>query len=159
MYTKIYWLYSPENKAKLGIMARPRGEDWLEDEIKMLANQNINILVSLLEFHEIKELGLKEEENICKLFKIKYINYPIIDRGIPPKDKTELLINQLTKYITQGQNIVIHCRMGIGRSSIIAALVLLKFGFKSEKVFNYISDIRGVRVPDTDEQIKWVHQK
>ena len=58
MRTKIYWLHTFENAAKIGIMARPRGNDWLEDEIIHLKNQNVNVLVSLLERSEIEELNL-----------------------------------------------------------------------------------------------------
>ena len=33
MFTKVYWTREFDNKAKLGIMARPRGDSWLADEI------------------------------------------------------------------------------------------------------------------------------
>jgi hypothetical protein len=36
MYTKIYWIHDFANGAKLGIMPRPRGDDWLEEEIVKL---------------------------------------------------------------------------------------------------------------------------
>jgi protein-tyrosine phosphatase len=50
---------------------------------------------------------------------------------------------------------VFHCRMGIGRSSLMAALLLKSMGLEGENVFKRISEIRGVRVPDTAEQEDW----
>jgi protein-tyrosine phosphatase len=54
---------------------------------------------------------------------------------------------------------VIHCRMGIGRSTIIAGCLLLKPGYKTNEVFAQISKIRGMRVPDTEEQIAWLKKQ
>lgn len=39
MPVKIYWLHNFENGSKLGIMARPRGNEWLEGEIISLKRQ------------------------------------------------------------------------------------------------------------------------
>ena len=55
MAIKIYWLHEFSNLARLGIMARPRGEDWLEDEIIGLRRQDVQVMVSLLEQDEIAE--------------------------------------------------------------------------------------------------------
>ena len=47
-----WWWRSP------GIMPRPRGNDWLEDEIKQLRLNGVNTIISLLESEEILALGL-----------------------------------------------------------------------------------------------------
>jgi len=65
MYTKLYWLHQFSTNAKLAIMARPRGGEWLEDEIIQFMKQQVRIIVSLLESDEIYELGLREEEKLC----------------------------------------------------------------------------------------------
>ena len=157
MPAKIYWINQLPNSAKLGIMARPRGNDWLDEDIASLKLQNVKILVSLLEREEIAELELMYEEEICKERDIEFYNYPIGDRDIPKKSQSlELLISNLVNELNNGKNVVIHCRMGIGRSSLIAASILLKFGFKASNIFDTISLARGLKVPDTDEQIKWL---
>jgi hypothetical protein len=43
----IYWIKGPW-KGKLAIVARPRGNEWLEDEIKGLVDHRIDVIVSLL---------------------------------------------------------------------------------------------------------------
>jgi protein-tyrosine phosphatase len=157
MYTKIYWIHDFDNGAKLGIMPRPRGNDWLEEEIIKLKKQNIGSWVSLLEQHEITELGLRNQPALCSKHDLEYINFPIVDRNIPEKGtKMDSLIDQLYQKIQNGNSVVIHCRMGIGRSSIIAACVLLKQGFKTEQILQKITSARGLNVPDTDAQIQWL---
>ena len=158
MYTKLYWIHKSDNGARLAIMARPRGGEWLEDEIIQFRKQNIGVIVSLLEPPEITELGLKDEEQLCKKHGIVYINFPIPDRNIPgSNDKARALVSGLRTKLDEGISITIHCRMGIGRSSIIAAAVLLQGSGKADAIIQHISKIRGVSVPDTNEQVKWLH--
>jgi hypothetical protein len=46
--------------------------------------------------------------------------------------------------------------MGIGRSSIIAGSILLLKGEAPNAIIQEISSIRGLKVPDTEEQITWL---
>lgn len=141
-------------------MPRPRGDEWLVDEIINIKKQNVGVLVSLLTKEEILELRLQKEEAICKDNGIEFISYPIGDRDIPKtKDKIDRLINYLTAKVDNGFSVAIHCRMGIGRSSIIAASILLKKQYKADDVIANISKIRGLKVPDTDEQLKWLRAR
>ena len=157
MPTKIFWIHRLDNAASIGIMARPRGNEWLEEEITGLKKQRVAIVVSLLESSEILELSLEKEQQACLHHGIEYRNFPIPDRGLPDKKgNIDTFINKLVSEAKEGKNIVVHCRMGIGRSSIIAGAVLLKFGLKADDVIAHISKVRGLRVPDTDEQVKWL---
>ncbi len=61
MLTNIYWIKTP-GKGKVGIMPRPRGDDWLEDEIISFKKAGVSVVVSLLTLPEIKELFLSEEK-------------------------------------------------------------------------------------------------
>jgi protein-tyrosine phosphatase len=159
MYTKIYWIHQFDN-AQLGIMARPRGNDWLEEEIIKLKKQNIGIWISLLEPHETSEVGLRDQASLCSKHKLNFINFPIVDRGVPEKgSKVDQLISQLALKIQGGETIVIHCRMGIGRSSIIAASILLQYGFKTEQILQKITSARGLKVPDTEQQVQWLKRR
>jgi protein-tyrosine phosphatase len=156
MYTKIYWIHQTDNFGRLGIMARPRGNEWLDGEITNFKKQKVTILVSLLEGDEINELGLSKEGFLCKTHDIDYINFPIADRNIPhSNEKLESMISLLKNALIKGQSIVIHCRMGIGRSSIIAGSVLLEKGIKAKDIIEKISRIRGLKVPDTEKQLNW----
>jgi protein-tyrosine phosphatase len=156
--TKIHWIeYGKIGPKQLGMMSRPRGNDWLEDEIKGLQLRGVHTVVSLLEYDEIQELGLEDEEAWCRRSAIEYINFPIEDNKVPPHDDTYLdLLDTLRAKLQQGQKVAIHCRMGIGRASLVIAGLLIREGMTAEQAFAFISKQREMEVPDTEEQVQWM---
>jgi hypothetical protein len=52
---KLYWLNNSLS-GRLAISARPRGGDWLEDEIEGWRRQGVGVILSLLTDSENKEL-------------------------------------------------------------------------------------------------------
>lgn len=160
MFTKVYWLHTYEKGNRLGIMARPRGNEWLEQEIKQFKISGVDAIVSLLEKEEVYELGLKEEGQCCIHHELDFIHYPIKDRSVPTSvADTNRVVLSIHNALIQGKDVVIHCRMGIGRSSIIAGAVLLKTGRKASDILKHISQVRGLAVPDTEEQATWLKNR
>ncbi len=156
MRPSIYWI-DIGAAGRLGIMARPRSGDWLEDEIHGWQIEGVDTVVSLLEQDEIDDLGLSDEPLLCRVQAIEFIRFPIPDRGLPTSlDGAATLAETLARKINEGQKVAIHCRAGIGRSSTIAACVMLRLGYNADAAFRLIESVRGVAVPDTDEQRAWV---
>ena len=115
--------------------------------------------MSLLEANEVAELELDQESAHCRLNDIEVRSFPIPNRGVPTSHKSVYdLTGSIKDQLTHGRSVAIHCRAGIGRSSLIAACVLTQLGFDSETALALIGTARGVRVPDTDEQHAWVMQ-
>jgi hypothetical protein len=61
MHTHLYSIHEELSAGKLSIVARPRGGDWLFDEIKALREAGVGVLVSLLTSPEVSEFDLAEE--------------------------------------------------------------------------------------------------
>lgn len=157
MPTRIYWIHEFNNAAKIGIMARPRGGEWLDDEIVSFKKQQVDILVSLLERDEVADLGLDHEEAVCNEHGIRFLRFPIKDRCFPNEnEKAQNFIAGVFNEVMSGLNVVVHCRMGIGRSSIIASAVIQLAGKKTDEIISKVIKLRGLKVPDTDEQLKWL---
>ncbi len=152
---RIYWIDEFE-KGNIGMMARPRGNDWLEDEIIKLKMLNVDCVISLLEQDEIYELEIEKEAFFCNQNDITFVNYPIRDRGIPEKDSFINLIEDTYKRIKLGEKIAVHCRMGIGRASMVSAGVLIMEGINPNIVFDLLSKKRTLNVPDTNIQKDWI---
>ena len=143
-------------KGGLAIMPRPRGNDWLEDEIQGLKYLEYTLVVSFLESSEEKELELSEEKHFCEQNGIEFISFPIPDRTVPAKGDFLDLISELYKKIVNGKKAILHCRGGIGRAEITAASILIKHGYSGIEAFNKVTEARRIQVPDTEEQKSWV---
>ncbi len=142
---------------QLSTMARPRGGDWLLDEIKAIREAGVDVLVSLLTPDEVDELDLSEEAAYCHSQKIAYLSFPIPDLTTPPfSPHTFTFLEQLQTFLADGKHVTLHCRMGIGRSSLIAASLLVLQGLSSDRAFDLLIAARGHTVPDTAEQRAWV---
>lgn len=156
MNTPIYWTEN-EFPGRIAIVARPRGGDWLEDEIAAFKQAGIDVIISLLEKAEEIDLDLEREKEIAAERGLQFFSFPIVDRGVP-NSKTETLefLLRLKNLLESGKNIGIHCRQSVGRSALIAAGLFAFFGIEPEKAFRQLSIARGLTVPETAEQKKWL---
>ncbi len=144
---------------RLGIMSRPRGGDWLDDEIRRLRQHGVQVLVSLLEPAEVEELDLLREPEVAVSEAIVYLSFPIPDRGVPGDAlQFHRLVQEVGDHVASGASVVIHCRAGIGRSSMLAACVLAGRGASLDEAFRILSAARGLPVPDTHEQRDWAER-
>lgn len=155
MGPELYWIKKPPGG--LAISARPRGGDWLEDEVSAWRRQSVDIVVSLLTDLENQELGLASEATLARQKGIQFYSFPIDDRSVPSNSVgAERLIAQLSSELQRGKSIAIHCRQGIGRSALLSAAVLISSGEDCGRALKAISEVRGVDVPETSEQKKWL---
>ena len=92
-----YWIKA--EGVRLGIMARPRGHDWLADDIRLLKTAGVNIIVSALTTPETEELELEQEAPCCRDEGILFLAFPIEDRSVPtsPHDFNALLARRIDR--------------------------------------------------------------
>ena len=155
MYPRIYQVQKISNGI-LSIMAKPVAGEWIEEEFCNLKKLGIDKIVSLLEKNEEIEVGLNKEYDLCLKNNLEFENFPIPDRGIPKIEMAKQLTNKLHKEIIYGKHVVIHCRAGIGISGIIVAAILKEAGSATQDAIKIVSEARGIQIPDTIEQEKWL---
>lgn len=156
MHPEVFWI-DRVGAGLLGTMPRPRGGDWLEGEIQSLAEAGIHVLVSLLTVDEAAELELQEEQRLCSGCGVRFISFPIPDRSVPCSiAEAQRTFGLILAELQAGKTVAIHCRMGIGRSALLAACLLKSQGIGVDEAFAMISRARGFSVPDTEEQREWV---
>ena len=130
MRTELFWIEGPW-PGRLAIMPRPRGGDWLEEEIQAWRQAGIDIIVSLLTPDEYAELNLVEEGNLCRTNGIEFMSFPIIDRTVPTSmDEFFGLATALVGKLANGKNVAVHCRQGIGRAGLLAICLLISSGIE-----------------------------
>jgi protein-tyrosine phosphatase len=158
MVINTYWV-TGTGPLHLATMPCPRGGEWLETDIRALQAECVDILVSVLTAEEITELDLSQEREQCQLYGIEYRSFPFRDHDVPPCVPALLdFAQKLERELSSGKAIAIHCRAGIGRSSLLAACVLIIHGKSAIDAFNQIRQARGCHVPDTGAQFDWVEE-
>ena len=156
MKPKLFWIPGPW-RGKLAVASRPRGGDWLEDEINGWRKAGLDVVVSLLEEDEAAQFELGHEGDVAESKGVGFISFPIPDRGVPASTREALsLFSEVAAALEEGKNVAVHCRQGIGRSGLIAAGVLLTSGMGVEKALEAVSAARGETVPETPAQLQWI---
>jgi protein-tyrosine phosphatase len=156
MWTRLYWAEGPW-PGKLALAARPRGGDWLEDEIAAWRQAGINTVLSLLTPEEEKDLDLKAEARGVRRRGMKFMSLPIPDRQVPAAQSgVTATLEKIDADLESGKNVVIHCRQGIGRTGLVAACLLVTRGLSPGAAIASLSAARGDAVPETEEQRRWV---
>lgn len=156
MKSTIFWIHGPW-KGRLAIVPRPRGGDWLEDELRFLHSAGISVIVSTLTEEEVAELELADETALCRAESIEFVEFPIEDRSVPDSmQATAAFVRLLENKLADGKDVAIHCRQGVGRSALLASAVLTASGIDVETAFQRVATARGCPVPDTLEQKEWV---
>src|SRR5947209_9015251 len=74
--TKFYWVNGPWN-GKLALAARPRGGDWLEDDVAEWKRAGIGTVLSLLAAEEEKEFDLQREGEQTRKASLEFLSLPI----------------------------------------------------------------------------------
>lgn len=158
MTPDLFWIPGPW-RGRLAIAARPRGGDWLEDEFSGLRRAGVDVIVSLLEEDEAAQLGLAGEAKAVEANGLRFISFPIPDRGVPASTPAAVsLMASIAAALEEGKNVAVHCRQGIGRSGLIAAGILMSSGLSPEQAIQVVSSARGLAIPETPEQHLWAQQ-
>ncbi len=145
-------------KGSITMMPKPVGGEQLSAYIEFLKYRDVDVLVSLLQFEEMNTHLLVNEGFECEAQGIEFINFQIKDHDVPqfivPFNH---LVEKLSSDLQQGKNIAIHCYAGIGRTGMLAASLLIKQGMQIDEALIDLSRTRGLRVPETIQQITWLH--
>jgi protein-tyrosine phosphatase len=156
MREELYWL-DETWPGRLAVAARPRGGDWLKDDIAGWKRAGINAVLSLLTSDEEREMDLRDEAEEVKTQGMEFSSFPIPDLQIPKSEaKWAEALDHAARTLSSGKNVLVHCRQGIGRSGLVAICLLVKKGMSPGAAVESVSAARGLTVPETPEQREWI---
>ncbi len=118
-----------------GMWAGSVGGRWERDlaaDMRALEEEHeTNVLVSLMEDHEYRGYQIPELLERDKVGDIEILRFAIKDMGVPQEaesEKFEAFVRDIVQRMERGQNVVVHCRGGLGRTGTLAACVLVALG-------------------------------
>ena len=112
---------------------------------------------STVSISKAKEIGVQDEAGAASRAGVEFWRFPIADRDVPADEGAAVAFaRKAWARVSANGSVVIHCRMGIGRSSVMAALALVVGGVPVVRAWQQLSMAREMVVPDTFEQKAWV---
>jgi protein-tyrosine phosphatase len=158
MLTELFWVPTPF-PGRLAVAPRPRGGDWLADEMGGWRAAGVETVVSLLEPDEAAELDLGREAEAAQIHNLRFRALPIPDRGLPPSPAAfGGLVAEVTGELAAGRRVAVHCRQGVGRAGLVAAGVLVAAGLDPAAAAARVGAARGRPVPETEAQRRWLDE-
>ncbi|NER01536.1 MAG: protein phosphatase [Okeania sp. SIO3C4] len=153
-------------KGKIGMTLAPGKKnfgmhlDWNrdlnKDLLRLRLDYEIDILITLLEEHELEDIQISDLGKVAEAQGIKSIRFPIKDRSIPTSiDEFIYLINNILKVVTKGQTVVIHCQAGLGRTGTVAACCLVALGYSAVEAIALVRQTRQYTI-ETKQQENFV---
>uniref|UniRef100_UPI0039BFBEAD protein-tyrosine phosphatase family protein n=1 Tax=Lentzea alba TaxID=2714351 RepID=UPI0039BFBEAD len=137
-------------------MGHPPGGELLAPYVRGLRRLGVDVLVSAQTDEERVECDLVSQAEVVAAAGMKFVCVPIEDRTAPLGDAVVEPLAELYSLYLAGAHVVFHCWAGIGRSSLLAAVLLGMDGVEPEAAWTLISAARGFPVPDTAEQEAWL---
>jgi protein-tyrosine phosphatase len=114
---------------------RGRWERDLPTDLQALEEEHeTDVLVSLMEDHEYRGYQIPELLERDSFGNIQILRFAIKDMGVPQEAESEgfeAFVQDVVQRLEQGQNVVAHCRGGLGRTGTVAACVLIALGHRS----------------------------
>ncbi len=114
-------------------------------DLDVLEAWGAQIIISLIEGHEFKSLGVAGFEAAVKCRNLHWYLLPIADMEAPG----DAFIKSwnahgpdILRALEQGRRIVVHCAGGLGRSGMIAAKLMTVFGIPPLDAIAYVREVR-----------------
>ncbi|GHH35472.1 hypothetical protein GCM10017774_20670 [Lentzea cavernae] len=137
-------------------MSHPAGGRFLEGKLAELRRLGVDVLVSAQTDEERVECDLVDQERAVVAAGLRYVCFPIPDQSVPDVALAVAAVEPLHALYRSGAHVVFHCWAGIGRSSLLAGLLLGMEGVEPGEAWRLISAARGFPVPDTEAQKEWL---
>lgn len=137
------------------------GAPWardLETDLAALKSWGTGLVVTLMERREFELLRVPDLDLRIAAHGMAWAHLPIPDQGVPgptfsvawPQVRTELL-----SRLAAGGRTVLHCRGGLGRTGMIAAMLLIETGAVPDDAIRIVRSVRP-RAIETAEQALFV---
>ncbi len=137
------------------------GSDWkrdLELDLDVVARWRADAVVTLIEAHEFKLLGVIGLGDQIRARGMEWHHLPITDAA-PPDARFEQGWQtsgpRLRGLLLQGGRVLIHCRGGLGRAGTVAARLLVELGLQAGQAGARVRLARPGAI-ETPEQLSYV---
>ncbi|KAL0084847.1 protein-tyrosine phosphatase-like protein [Phycomyces blakesleeanus] len=133
----------------------------LDLDFERMASFNITAIVCCLDDNELDFLGASWPDYIqaAKTHHLEVIRLPMAEGGCPSTlQEVHKAIQCINKNIQHGQNVLAHCRGGVGRAGLFACCWLLenRLCLTAERAILYVRTRRSAKAIETMRQAEFI---
>lgn len=145
--------FCPGKKQRNGLSG-----SWSRDlylDLTRISDWGASIIVSLIEPHEFTLLDVEALPDMVADLGMQWRHRPIPDRH-PPQQQFMLtwpsLKGELIDELSSGKNIFIHCMGGLGRTGVVAAMLLIEAGYSAKQAISAVRTSRPHTIETTSQE-------
>lgn len=141
-----------EHMGRLGLSICPGKKNqpygWnrnLEEDLHVIRNWGASMVVTLIETQEFEFLEVMHLGESVQKFGMRWTHLPIHEMDAPDTCFEEDWVSagpEIDRRIHSGENVLIHCRGGLGRSGLVAAMILIERGCTPNDAIHRIREVR-----------------
>ncbi|MET0029557.1 MAG: cyclin-dependent kinase inhibitor 3 family protein, partial [Candidatus Thiodiazotropha sp.] len=132
----------------------------LETDLDVIAAWGAKRVITLVEQQELRELKVLSLGDAIQGRGIQWRHLPIADFSVPDEDFEQRWITQgreIRQMLLQGQDVLVHCKGGLGRAGMIAARLLVELGMQPEVAIRRVRRARKGAI-ETSSQLALVRR-
>lgn len=150
---KVGLTFAPGKKQPTPMSGDAWDRDLVADVRRLVSEFGTRHLVCLLEDRELRELQIVGLEAEARQSGISFHRFPVAD-GTVPRDPRAFaqLVSDIRGWSAAGENVVIHCKGGLGRAGTAGGCVLRMAGFDGDEALATLHQARGPSCPETPAQ-------
>jgi hypothetical protein len=118
----------------------------------------IDLMVPLIEGFEFRTLKIPNYFSTANHLGLETIHYPIKDGSVSRSVRqVRSLVDEIVQRLRYGQNVLCHCKAGLGRAGHITACVLVRLGYKPEDAITVVRQTRKGTIENAVQE-RFVHR-
>ncbi len=130
---------------------------FLDQDIQLLRSNQITSVITLVQTKELESANLNHFFNILQQNGIRSHHFPIEDFDIPSHQQMDSIYHTLATMHEKGENILIHCKGGLGRSGTVLAAFVKNYVKEADPI-EYVREIRGKEAIENQQQENFIGQ-
>lgn len=127
----------------------------LETDLAAVVSWRAKSVVTLLEVHEFELLGVGSLGAAIQRQGIDWYHLSVLDGGTPDDravEKWAAVSPHLVKQLKRGENILIHCRGGLGRTGTIGSMLLIDAGVDAASAIDMVRKARPGAIETVEQE-------